>query len=126
MFLRRKSSKRNRKPFQRFDEVGLGAISVEKQHVKTRHLRATVAAVHDLENERYSIKRHGKLEYQANLKRSSNLKYTYVSDTSKAFNTKLNPAAFHNINGEIGIDIVFPENYSIFIMKCEILLKQSY
>jgi len=99
-----------------YDEVGLGAISVEKQHVKTRHLRATVAAVHDLENERYSIKRHGKLEYQANLKRSSNLKYTYVSDTSKAFNTKLNPAAFHNINGEIGIDIVFPENYSIFII----------
>ena len=99
-----------------YDEVGTGAISVEKQHVKTRHLRATVAAVHDLENERYSIKRHGKLEYQANLKRSSNLKYTYVSDTSKAFNTKLNPAAFHNINGEIGIDIVLPENYSIFII----------
>ena len=99
-----------------YDEVGLGAISVEKQHVKTRHLRATVAAVHDLENERYSIKRHGKLEYQANLKRSSNLKYTYVSDTSKAFNTKLNPGSFHNINGEIGIDIVLPENYSIFII----------
>ena len=99
-----------------YDEVGTGAISVEKQHVKTRHLRATVAAVHDLENERYSIKRHGKLEYQANLKRSSNLKYTYVSDTSKAFNTKLNPGSFHNINGEIGIDIVFPENYSIFII----------
>ena len=99
-----------------YDEVGLGAISVEKQHVKTRHLRATVAAVHDLEDERYSIKRHGKLEYQANLKRSSNLKYTYVSDTSKAFNTKLNPGSFHNINGEIGIDIVLPENYSIFII----------
>jgi len=99
-----------------YDEVGLGAISVEKQHVKTRHLRATVAAVHDLENERHSIKRHGKLEYQANLKRSSNLKYTYVSDTSKAFNTKLNPGSFHNINGEIGIDIVLPENYSIFII----------
>ena len=99
-----------------YDEVGTGAISVEKQHVKTRHLRATVAAVHDLENERHSIKRHGKLEYQANLKRSSNLKYTYVSDTSKAFNTKLNPGSFHNINGEIGIDIVLPENYSIFII----------
>ena len=99
-----------------YDEVGTGAISVEKQHVKTRHLRATIAAVHELENEKYSIKRHGKLEYQANLKRSSNLKYTYVSDSSKAFNTKLNPAAFHNINGEIGIDIVFPENYSIFII----------
>ena len=99
-----------------YDEVGTGAISVEKQHVKTRHLRATVAAVHDLEDEKYSIKRHGKLEYQANLKRSSNLKYKYVSDSSKAFNTKLNPAAFHNINGEIGIDIVFPENYSIFII----------
>ncbi|MFL2893977.1 MAG: autotransporter domain-containing protein [Candidatus Pelagibacter sp.] len=99
-----------------YDEVGTGAISFEKQHVKTRHLRATIAAVHDLEDERYSIKRHGKLEYQANLKRSSNLKYTYVSDASKALNTKLNPGSFHNINGEIGIDIVFPENYSIFII----------
>ena len=99
-----------------YDEVGTGAISVKKQHVKSRNLRATVAASHDLENERYSIKRHGKLEYQANLKRSSEFKYTYVGDRSKSFSEKLAPGSFHNINGEIGIDIVFPENYSIFII----------
>ena len=99
-----------------YDEVGTGAISVKKQHVKSRNLRATVAASHDLENHRYSIKRHGKLEYQANLKRSSEFKYTYVGDRSKSFSEKLAPGSFHNINGEIGIDIVFPENYSIFII----------
>ena len=99
-----------------YDEVGTGAISVKKQHVKSRNLRATVAASHDLENDRYSIKRHGKLEYQANLKRSSEFKYTYVGDRSKSFSEKLAPGSFHNINGEIGIDIVFPENYSIFII----------
>ena len=99
-----------------YDEVGTGAISVKKQHVKSRNLRATVAASHDLENERYSIKRHGKLEYQANLKRSSEFKYTYVDERSKSFSEKLAPGSFHNINGEIGIDIVFPENYSIFII----------
>ena len=99
-----------------YDEVGTGAISVKKQHVKSRNLRATVAASHDLENHRYSIKRHGKLEYQANLKRSSEFKYTYVDERSKSFSEKLAPGSFHNINGEIGIDIVFPENYSIFII----------
>ena len=99
-----------------YDEVGTGAISVKKQHVKSRNLRATVAAVHELENVRYSIKRHGKLEYQANLKRSSEFKYTYVDERSKSFSEKLAPGSFHNINGEIGIDIVFPENYSIFII----------
>ena len=99
-----------------YDEVGTGAISVKKQHVKSRNLRATVAASHDLENDRYSIKRHGKLEYQANLKRSSEFKYTYVDERSKSFSEKLAPGSFHNINGEIGIDIVFPENYSIFII----------
>ena len=56
------------------------------------------------------------MEYQANLKRSSEFKYTYVGDRSKSFSEKLAPGSFHNINGEIGIDIVFPENYSIFII----------
>ena len=99
-----------------YKETGISAMSFKKQHVKSRNLRAAIAAVDKIENEKYSIKRHGKLEYQANLKRSSNIKYTYIDEPSNAFNTKLQSGSLHNINGEVGIDIIFPENYSLFII----------
>ena len=61
--------------------------------------------------------KHGKLEYKANLHRSSNIKYSYVSDaTSGEFDTKLNSGALHNLNGELGIDIILPDSFSIFLI----------
>ena len=41
-------------------------------------MRAGLAAVQDLSNDKYTIKRHGKLEYFADIDRTSNFKYTYV------------------------------------------------
>ncbi len=102
--------------FDSYKETGTSAMSFKKQHVKSRNIRAAIAAVDKIENEKYSIKRHGKIEYQANLKRSSNIKYTYKDNSSKSFQTKLHSGSLHNINGEIGIDIIFPENYSVFII----------
>ena len=34
--------------------------------------------------------------------------------SSKSFQTKLHSGSLHNINGEIGIDIIFPERFSLF------------
>ena len=99
-----------------YQEAGNGAIIVEDQHVRTKNLRAAMAVVEDIPNEKYSLKRHGKLEYVAELDRSSNFKYTYVSDGSIHFNDTLHTGALHNLNGEIGIDIIFPEHYSVFII----------
>ena len=99
-----------------YEEVGTGAIEVEDQHVRTKNLRAAVALVEDLSNDKYTLKRHGKLEYVAELDRSSNFKYTYVGDGSVTFNDTLHTGALHNLNGEIGIDIIFPEHYSVFII----------
>jgi len=99
-----------------YQEAGTGAIIVEDQHVRTKNLRAAMAVVEDIPNEKYSLKRHGKLEYVAELDRSSNFKYTYVSDGSVSFNDTLHTGALHNLNGEIGIDIIFPEHYSVFII----------
>ena len=62
------------------------------------------------------MKRHGKIEYRANLHRSSNIKYSYISDSSTKYDTELNSGALHNINGEIGIDIVMPNSFSIFLI----------
>ena len=62
------------------------------------------------------MKRHGTIEYQANLHRSSNIKYSYISDSSTKYDTELNSGALHNINGEIGIDIVLPDRFSIFLI----------
>ncbi len=99
-----------------YQEAGTGAIEVEDQHVRTKNLRATMAVVEDLSSDKYTLKRHGKLEYIAELDRSSNFKYTYVGDGSVKFDDTLHTGALHNLNGEIGIDIILPENYSVFII----------
>ena len=99
-----------------YKESGNGAIDVKKQHVRTKKLRAAIAMVEDLSNDKYAFKRHGKLEYVADIDRSSSFKYTYVSDNSTSFNDTLNTGALHNLNGEIGFDIIFPEHFSIFVI----------
>ena len=99
-----------------YREVGLGAIEVEKQHVRSKKIRAGFAAVEDLSNEKYDIKRHGKIEYVADIDRASNFKYTYIGDGNKSFNETLHSDALHNIHGEIGIDIVLPDRFSIFLI----------
>ena len=99
-----------------YKESGNGAIDVKKQHVSTTKLRTAMAIVEDLSNDKYTFKRHGKLEYVANIDRSSNFKYTYVSDRTTSFNDTLHTGALHNLNGEIGFDIIFPEHYSIFVI----------
>jgi len=99
-----------------YQESGSAAIVVENQHVRTKNLRATMAVVEDLSSEKYTLKRHGKLEYLADLDRSSKFKYTYVNDGAVVFNDTLHTEALHNLNGEIGIDLVFPEHYSVFII----------
>ena len=113
-------------PYQRIDvghtilgsyqESGLGAINVRKQHVRSKKIRAGLSAIEDLSNDKYTFKRHGKLEYVADVDRSSNFKYNYVGDRNNSFNDKLHSEAFHNINGEIGIDIVLPDSFSIFLI----------
>ena len=113
-------------PYQRIDvghtilgsyqESGLGAINVRKQHVRSKKIRAGLSAIEDLSNDKYTLKRHGKLEYVADVDRSSNFKYNYVGDGNNSFNDKLHSEAFHNINGEIGIDVVLPDSFSIFLI----------
>ena len=99
-----------------YKESGNGAIDVKKQHVSTKKLRAAIAMVEDLSSDKYTFKRHGKFEYVADIDRSSNFKYRYVSDSSSSFVDTLHTGALHNLSGEIGFDIIFPEHYSIFVI----------
>ena len=100
-----------------YQETGNSAMKYKKQSVQSKNLRLSIAAVNELENNKYKIRKHGKLEYKANLHRSSNIKYSYVSDTTSGeFDTKLSPGALHNLNGEIGIDIILPDSFSIFLI----------
>tara|TARA_B100000886_G_scaffold287587_1_gene212316 strand:+ start:2043 stop:4184 length:2142 start_codon:yes stop_codon:yes gene_type:complete len=99
-----------------YKESGTGAIDVKKQHIRSKKIRLGIAAVEDLSNDQYTFKRHGKLEYVADIDRYSNFKYNYVDDNSVNFDDRLKSGALHNINGEIGIDIIMPENFSIFII----------
>ena len=99
-----------------YEETGQGAIAVDKQHIRTRKIRAGLAAVENLSNNQYTFKRHGKIEYVADIERSSDFKYNYVSDGGTKFNDKLYSGALHNLNGEIGVDIILPENFSIFLI----------
>jgi len=100
-----------------YQESGNTAMKFKKQGVHSRNARLSIAAIDELENDNYKIRKHGKLEYKANLNRSSNIKYSYVSDaTSGEFDTKLNSGALHNLNGELGIDIILPDSFSIFLI----------
>ncbi|MDA7562242.1 autotransporter outer membrane beta-barrel domain-containing protein [Candidatus Pelagibacter sp.] len=108
-----------------YTESGIGAIKVEDQNIQTLKLRTAMAMVENLSNnttfcldlaKTCAIKRHGKLEYMADLSRSSNFEYTYVSDQTLEFNEKLYSGALHNVNGEMGIDIILPNSLSVFLI----------
>ena len=75
-----------------YSETGLTGITFEKQHVRTRNLRGAIAIVEDLSNEDISFKRHGKLEYSADLSRSSNLEYRYNSGSDTIHTTAILPS----------------------------------
>ena len=102
-----------------YNESGDGGIDVENQHIRTKKIRAGFAAVEDFLNEKYKLKRHGKIEYIMDLDRSSKFKYTYTSDSSVTFDDSISSEALHSINGEIGIDIVLQDNFSIFFFIYE-------
>ena len=99
-----------------YNESGKGAISVDSQDVRTNKLRAAISLVDDLSKDDYFFKRHGKFEYSADLDRSSNFKYTYVSDPNTRFSEKLSSGALHNLSGELGIDMVLRNNFSVFLI----------
>ena len=50
------------------------------------------------------------------LDQSSKFKYTYTGDNSVTFDDSLSSGALHSINGEIGIDVVLQDNFSIFFI----------
>jgi hypothetical protein len=108
-----------------YTESGTGGIIVNNQHINTIKIRTTMGVVEDLPNESTfcldlaktcSIKKHGKLEYMADLSRSSNFKYNYASDQTSEFNERLYSGALHNVNGEVGIDIILPDSLSVFLI----------
>ena len=109
-----------------YTESGIGAIKVKDQNIQTLKLRTAMGVVDDLPNESTFcpgvknktcfIKRHGKLEYMADLSRSSNFEYTYASDNTLDFQERLYSGALHNVNGEMGIDIILPDSLSVFLI----------
>ena len=99
-----------------YKESGTGAIEVKKQRVKSKKLRIGLAAEEDLSKDDYVFKRHGKLEYIADIDRSSDFKYNYVSDVNTSFNETLHSESLHNLNGELGLDIILPSGLSFFII----------
>ena len=100
----------------KYKESGTGAINVKKQVVKSKKLRLGLAASEDLPKDKYYIRKHGKLEYFADIDRSSNFEYDYVSDSSTSFSQKLHSGSLHNLNGELGLDIILPSGFSFFMI----------
>ena len=97
-----------------YQETGTGAIRAQDQHISTQNLRAAMAFVEDLSTDKYTYRRHGKLEYLADIDRTSKFQYNYVVDGTSVLNDNLETGALHNLNFEVGIDIIFPERFSLF------------
>ena len=75
-----------------------------------------MAMIEDKSNHNLKYKRHAKIEYLADIDRSSNFKYSFADDSASSFNETLHSDSLHNLNGEIGVDLIFPNNYSIFLI----------
>ena len=99
-----------------YSESGQTGMRFDEQSIQSRNLRLSLASVEELNNKKYKIKKHGKLEYKANLHRSSNVKYSYINDSSSKFDTELNSGALHNFNWEAGVDVIYDENFSLFFI----------
>ena len=99
-----------------YSESGQTGMRFDKQSIQSRNLRLSLASVEELNNKKYKIKKHAKLEYKANLHRSSNVKYSYINDSSSKFDTELNSGALHNFNWEAGVDVIYDENFSLFFI----------
>ena len=99
-----------------YSESGKTGMRFDKQSIQSRNLRLSLASVEELNNKKYKIKKHSKLEYKANLHRSSNVKYSYINDSSSKFDTELNSGALHNFNWEAGVDLIFDNNFSLFFI----------
>ena len=99
----------------KYRESGLGAISVKKQVVKTKKLGLGFAIIDDLPSDKHYFRKHGKLEYVADFDRSSNFEHQYVSDPSSTLSIE-QYSDKHNLKGELGLDIVLPNNLSIFMI----------
>ena len=56
------------------------------------------------------------MEYVADIDRSSDFKYNYVSDVNTSFNKTLHSESLHNFNGELGMDIILPNGFSFFVI----------
>ena len=50
-----------------YSESGKTAMRFNKQSIQSRNLRLSIASVEELNYKKYKMKRHGKIEYQANL-----------------------------------------------------------
>ncbi len=100
-----------------YSESGNSAMRFEDQSIQSKNVRLSVAAFDQLQRDKYNIRRHQKLEYKVDLDRSSNVKYSYISDTSNTeFDTKLSTGALHNFIAETGIDMIFEDNFSLFLI----------
>ena len=97
-----------------YQETGTGAIRAQDQHISTQNLRAAMAFVEDLSTDKYIYRKHGKLEYLADIDRTSKFQYNYVVDGTSVLNDNLETGALHNLNFEVGIDIIFPKRFSLF------------
>ena len=98
-----------------YSETGSAGLSFDDQVVSTVNVSAAIAFVDDLSKDENTIKRHGRLEYKADLDQTSNLKYRYKSGGNST-STNLKSGSRHNLNGQIGFDIVFPDRFSLFMI----------
>ena len=101
----------------KYSEIGNSGMRFEKQSIQSKNARLSIAAFDKIQREKYNLRRHYKLEYKADLDRSSNVKYSYISDTSNTkFDTELTTGALHNFISEAGVDVIFENNLSLFLI----------
>jgi len=89
------------------------ALKYDKQKIQTRVASFGMMFDNIIGLKNFTIKPNGKFEYSTDFSPSSDAIFSYISEPSKTYNLSVDTGAFHNLNTNIGFDLINKNNLSI-------------
>ncbi len=89
------------------------ALKYDKQKIQTRVASIGMMFDNTIGLKNFTIKPNGKFEYSRDFSPSSNAIFRYISEPSKTYNLSVDTGEFHNLNTNIGFDLINKNNLSI-------------
>ena len=89
------------------------ALKYDKQKIQTRIASIGIKFDDTIGLKNSTIKPNGKFEYSRDFSPSSDAIFSYISEPDKTYNLSVDTGAFHNLNTNIGFDLITKNNLLI-------------